>query len=78
MNHSSTVSFLCHIANLICDHFRGRKYLDVIMPFSRLRRIDRILADSKEKVLAANGRYYVIYYRCYFAYSVTNIQLYQE
>jgi type I restriction enzyme M protein len=57
MNDSSSVSFLWNIAKLIRDNFRRSKYLDVILPFSLLFRIDCVLADDMGKALVANGRY---------------------
>lgn len=57
MNHSETVNFIWNIANLIRDDFRRSKYPDVILPFTVLRRIDCVLADSKENVLAAYTRF---------------------
>lgn len=56
MNHSETVNFIWNIANLIRDSFRRSKYPDVILPFTVLRRIDAVLAPTKEKVLEANSK----------------------
>jgi len=52
MNHSEIVSFLFGVANLIRDTFKRGKYQDVILPLTVLRRLDCVLADKKEKVLA--------------------------
>lgn len=57
MNHSETVNFIWNIANLIRDDFRRSKYPDVILPFTVLRRIDCVLAPTKEKVLATHTRF---------------------
>ncbi len=52
MNHSEIVSFLWGVADLIRDTFRRGKYQDVILPLTVLRRLDCVLAETKEKVLA--------------------------
>lgn len=52
MNHSEIVSFLWGVADLLRDTFRRGKYQDVILPLTVLRRLDCVLADKKEKVLA--------------------------
>ncbi|MBK8058779.1 MAG: SAM-dependent DNA methyltransferase [Gemmatimonadetes bacterium] len=52
MNPSEIVSFLFGVANLIRDTFKRGKYQDVILPLTVLRRLDCVLADKKEKVLA--------------------------
>lgn len=51
MNHSEIVSFIWGIADLIRDTFKRGKYQDVILPITVLRRIDCVLAPTKEKVL---------------------------
>ncbi len=51
MNHSEIVSFLWGVADLIRDTFKRGKYQDVILPLTVLRRLDCVLADTKEKVL---------------------------
>src|SRR5436309_3621298 len=51
MNHSEIVSFLWGVADLIRDTFRRGKYQDVILPLTVLRRLDCVLAGSKQKVL---------------------------
>jgi type I restriction enzyme M protein len=56
MNHSEIVSFIWGIADLIRDTFRRGKYQDVILPLTVLRRIDCVLASTKEKVLKANAK----------------------
>jgi len=57
MNHSEIVSFIWGVADLIRDTFRRGKYQDVILPLTVLRRIDCVLAPTKEKVLKANARF---------------------
>jgi type I restriction enzyme M protein len=51
MTHSEIVSFLWGVADLIRDTFRRGHYQDVILPLTVLRRLDCVLADTKEKVL---------------------------
>ena len=51
MNHSGIVSFLWGVADLIRDTFKRGKYQDVILPLTVLRRLDCVLAGTKEKVL---------------------------
>src|SRR5262245_4421315 len=51
MNHSEIVSVLWGVADLIRDAFKRGKYQDVIPPRTVLRRLDCVLADTKEGVL---------------------------
>lgn len=51
MNHSEIVSFLWGVADLIRDTFKRGKYQDIILPLTVLRRLDCVLAGTKEKVL---------------------------
>ncbi|MBC7284639.1 class I SAM-dependent DNA methyltransferase [Hoeflea sp.] len=51
MNHSEIVSFLWGVADLIRDTFKRGKYQDVILPLTVLRRLDCVLAATKERVL---------------------------
>ena len=51
MNHSEIVSFLWGVADLIRDSFKRGKYQDVILPLTVLRRLDCVLAATKEAVL---------------------------
>ena len=51
MNHSEIVSFLWGVADLIRDSFKRGKYQDVILPLTVLRRLDCVLAQTKDKVL---------------------------
>jgi len=57
MNHSEIVSFIWGIADLIRDTFKRSKYQDVILPLTVLRRIDCVLAPTKEKVLETNAKF---------------------
>ena len=52
MNHGEIVSFLWGVADLIRDSFKRGKYQDVILPLTVLRRLDCVLAPTKEQVLA--------------------------
>ena len=56
MNHSEIGSFLWGVADLLRDDFRRSKYQDVILPLTVLRRIDCVLADTKEAVLERNAQ----------------------
>jgi type I restriction enzyme M protein len=51
LNHSEIVSFIWGVADLIRDTFRRGKYQDVILPLTVLRRLDCVLAGTKERVL---------------------------
>ena len=48
MNHGEIVSFLWGVADLIRDSFKRGKYPDVILPLTVLRRLDCVLAPTKE------------------------------
>ena len=56
-NHSEIVSFIWGVADLIRDSFKRGHYQDVILPLTVLRRIDQVLAPTKEKVLKAHNKY---------------------
>ena len=51
MNHSEITNFIWGVANLIRDTFKRGKYQDVILPLTVLRRLDCVLAPTKEDVL---------------------------
>ena len=51
MNHSELVSFIWGVADLIRDTFKRGKYQDVILPLTVLRRLDCVLAPTREDVL---------------------------
>ncbi|MDB4278565.1 type I restriction-modification system subunit M [Deltaproteobacteria bacterium] len=55
MNHSEIVSFLWGTADLIRDSFKRGKYQDVILPLTVLRRLDCVLAPTRDKVLKRNA-----------------------
>ena len=51
MNYGQIVSFIWGVPDLIRDAFKRGKYQDVILPLTALRRLDCVLAPSKENVL---------------------------
>ena len=55
MNHSDIVSFIWGVADLIRDTFKRGKYQDVILPLTVLRRLDCVLASTREDVLQRQG-----------------------
>lgn len=55
-NHSEIVSFIWSVADLIRDTFKRGKYQDVILPLTVLRRIDCVLAPTKEQVLQTHAK----------------------
>ncbi len=55
-NFGEKVNFIWSIAELLRDRFKRGKYQDVILPFTVLRRIDCVLAPTKEKVLEKHAR----------------------
>ena len=57
MNHNEAVSFIWSVADLLRDSFKRGKYQDVILPLTVLRRIDSVLAPTKESVLETNAKY---------------------
>jgi type I restriction enzyme M protein len=57
LNHSEIVSFLWGVADLIRDTFKRGKYQDVVLPLTVLRRLDCVLASTKEKVLGTQAKY---------------------
>ncbi len=57
MNHGEIVSFIWGVADLIRDTFKRGKYQDVILPLTVLRRLDCVLAPTKEKVLTTLAKY---------------------
>ena len=48
MKHSEVVSFLWSVADLIRDSFKRGKYQNVILALTVLRRLDCVLAPTKE------------------------------
>ena len=55
MNYGQIVSFIWGVADLIRDTFKRGKYQDVILPLTVLRRLDCVLAPTKENVLQRQG-----------------------
>src|SRR5262249_40626197 len=55
-NHAEIVSFIWGVADLIRDSFKRGHYQDVILPFTVLRRIDAVLAPTKQKVLESYNK----------------------
>ena len=51
MNYGEIVSFIWGVADLIRDTFKRGKYQDVILPLTVLRRLDCVLAPTKDNVL---------------------------
>ena len=51
MNHGEIASFIWGVADLIRDTFKRGKYQDVILPLTVLRRLDCVLAPTREDVL---------------------------
>ena len=52
MNHSKIVYFIFGTADLIRDTFERGTYPDVILPFTVPRRLDSVMASTRERVLA--------------------------
>jgi type I restriction enzyme M protein len=55
-NHNERVNFIWSIADLIRDSFKRGKYQDVILPLTVLRRLDCVLAPTKQQVLETNAK----------------------
>jgi hypothetical protein len=51
MNHGEIVSFIWSVADLTRDSFKRGKYQDIILSLTVLRRLDCVLAPTKQKVL---------------------------
>lgn len=51
-NHSQTAAFLWSIADLLRGDFKQSQYGRIILPFTLLRRMECVLAPTKEAVLA--------------------------
>jgi len=52
MNHQALSSFIWAVADLLRGDYKQSEYGRVILPFTVLRRLDCVLADTKENVLA--------------------------
>jgi len=56
LNHSEIVSFIWGVADLIRDTFKRGKYQDVILPLTVFRRLDCVLAPTKQRVLETQAK----------------------
>jgi type I restriction enzyme M protein len=56
MSYGQVVSFIWAIADLIRDSFRRGEYQNVILPLTVLRRLDCVLAPTKERVLEKTAK----------------------
>ena len=52
MNHQALSSFIWSVADLLRGDYKQSEYGKVILPFTVLRRLDCVLAESKAAVLA--------------------------
>ncbi|WP_448228560.1 type I restriction-modification system subunit M [Pseudoxanthomonas mexicana] len=52
MNHSALSSFIWSVADLLRGNYKPHEYGRFILPFTVLRRLDCVLAPTKDKVLA--------------------------
>ena len=50
MNQTSLSSFIWSVADLLRGNFKQSDYGKVILPFTVLRRLDCVLADTREAV----------------------------
>lgn len=50
MNHQALSSFIWSVADLLRGDYKQSEYGRVILPFTVLRRLDCVLADTKEAV----------------------------
>jgi type I restriction enzyme M protein len=57
LNHSEIVNFLWGVADPIRDTFKRGQYQDIILPLTVLRRLDCVLAPTKDAVLAAQKKF---------------------
>lgn len=56
MNHQSLSAFIWSVADLLRGDYKQSEYGRVILPFTVLRRLDCVLAPTKEAVLTAAGK----------------------
>lgn len=56
-NFSEVTNFIWSVADLLRDYYKRGKYPDVILPFTVLRRLDCVLAPTKEEVLKNYDEY---------------------
>jgi len=55
-NFSQTAAFIWSVADLLRGDFKQSQYGRVILPFTLLRRLECVLADSKENVVAQGDK----------------------
>lgn len=55
-NFSKVAAFIWSVADLLRGDFRQSQYGRIILPFTLLRRLECVLADTKEAVLAEHAR----------------------
>ena len=55
--HAELVNFIWGICNLLRGPYKRNEYRKVILPLTVLRRFDCVLAETKDKVLAADVSY---------------------
>lgn len=56
MNQQNLASFIWNVADLLRGEFKQSQYGRIILPFTLLRRLECVLADSKDNVLAEYKR----------------------
>lgn len=56
-NNDNKASLIWNIADILRGGWKQHEYQDVILPLLVLKRLDAILADSKDKVLEKNNEY---------------------
>lgn len=56
-NFREVASFVWSIRDLIRDEYKRSKHGEIILPFTVLRRLDCVLAHSKDKVLKEHNAY---------------------
>ena len=56
MNHQALSSFIWSVADLLRGDYKPHEYGQVILPFTVLRRLDCVLAPTKDKVLAEHRK----------------------
>jgi len=58
MNHwSDKVSFIFSIADVLRGPYKPNQYGKVVLPLTVLRRLDCVLADTRQKVLDAHAKH---------------------
>lgn len=57
-NFHEITNFIWNVADLLRDVYKRKNYSDVILPFTVLKRLDSVLADTKASVLKTNEKYF--------------------